>query len=164
MTKLKVGDIVKILPLKGNPIDGVWIDEKMRGCVGETHIVTSANDCYVMIDDKNNYHWPHSVFEVVSIDEGDERYTPYFCDTTRCFPVHFDSDQRHWVDDKGSAYHSYKVGLLKKTDYVLQFPIFNVGEQGDVVSAIRFRNKTYLDHCYLPMTGRIDVEQESLAF
>lgn len=164
MGVIKVGDIVKILPLEGNPIDGIWIADEMCKCVGETHIVTRVGVSSVMIDDENNYHWPHSVFEVVSIDEGDERYTPYFCDTTRFSPVHFDSDQRRWVDDKGSVYSNYNVGLLKKTDYVLQFPIFNVGERGDTVSAIRFKNRIYLDHCYLPMTGRIDVEQESLGF
>ena len=163
MGVIKVGDIVKILPFKDHDrIDGFRINEEMRRCVGETHIVTRVNSPFIMIDDGYGYYWPYSVLEALSIDEGDERYTPYFYDAGRYAPVHF--DQEHWVDDKGRKYSNCQVGLLEKTEYALQFPIFNVGERGDTVFAVRFRNKVYLDHCYLPMTGRIDVEQESLAF
>lgn len=163
MTELKVGDIVRILPFEGGIVGGIRCYKEMRDCIGEIHIVTRVNSANVAsIDDEGGLYWPVLVLEVVNVDG--EEYAPYVYRMGKYIPVHYDKEVKVWTDDNGCCFSYYQVGLIRKLRSALLFPIFNVGERGDVVSAIRFRGKTYLAPEYLPMTGRIDVEQESLSF
>lgn len=157
MTKLKVGDIVRVLPFRAGIVDGIRCYEEMCNCIGEIHIVTRVNSTNIAsIDEENDLYWPISVLEVINV-EGDE-YAPYVYRMGRCIPVHYDEELETWTNDGGCCFSCYQVGLIKKSNGVLPFAIFGVGQRGDTVSTIRFRGRTYLDPKYLPMMGIIGEE------
>ena len=153
---LKVGDIVRIKQFEpGEYIDGLRHNSYMAEFIGQLHVVTRLECNHRCTLDAGSYTWHTSILEPV-----DEVYDVYTFDGRRFSKVNFN---KYWREaDTNEIISAYDVGLALEEKAILPYDLYNVGQKGDVINAVRFQGILRLSTEYLPMTGKIEIAQESI--
>lgn len=150
--KIKIGDIVRIIPFTTGCIGGINHIPEMENYIGEVHVVVNIWSGKISLDAKS-FYWSDEVLEKV---EG-EYPVGYYNKRKKIFErVKYNSQNDMWETETGCVSPG-TVGIIEEKTIALPYDIYSVGKAGDKVNTTHFKERYYLSSEYLPMFGIIEV-------